>query len=257
MITLETDLHVRVWGEGHPERVVLLHGSNVPDPERIWQAQRLLADEFEVLVVDRRGFGQSPDATTPLTWDSEVADALALVGERAHVVGHSYGGVIALLLAGRFPERVRSLVAIEPPAFGLALDDPAVAAYAARLAPVHAAAPVLSPDEFLRRFVAAHGEELPADFAFAPAHRKGVDATRLSPDPARAPIAVEPLAAAPCPKLVASGVWTPEMETTCDRLAALIGAQRAVFPGTHHSPQRLGTPFNDRLRAVFRAAQTP
>jgi pimeloyl-ACP methyl ester carboxylesterase len=256
MTTLETDLHVRVWGEGHPERVVLLHGGNVPDPERIWQAQRPLANEFEVLVVDRRGFGQSPDATAPLTWESEVADALALVGERAHIVGHSYGGVIALLLAGRFPERVRSLVAIEPPAFGLALDDPAVAAYAARLTPIHAAALDLSPDEFLRRFVAALGEELPADFAFAPAHRKGVDATRLSPDPARAPIAVEFLAAARFPKLVASGVWTPEMETTCDRLAALIGAERAVFPGTHHSPQRLGTPFNDRLRAVFRAAQT-
>jgi pimeloyl-ACP methyl ester carboxylesterase len=256
MTTLETDLHVRVWGVGHAERVVLLHGSNVPDPERIWHAQRPLADEFEALVVDRRGFGQSPDATAPLTWDGEVADVLALVGERAHVVGHSYGGVIALALAGRFPERVRSLVTIEPPAFGLALDDPAVAAAVARLAPVHAAAPTLSPEEFLRRFVAAYGEELPAGFTFAPAHRKGVEATRLSPDPASAPIAVESLAAARFPKLVASGVWSSEMETTCDRLATLIGAERALFPGTQHSPQRLGTPFNDRLRAVFRAAQT-
>jgi pimeloyl-ACP methyl ester carboxylesterase len=254
MAPLKTDLHVRVWGAGHPERVVLLHGSNVPDPERIWQAQQPLADEFEVLVVDRRGFGESPDATAPLTWDGEVADVLALVGERAHVVGHSYGGVIALVLAGRFPERVRSLVTIEPPAFGLALDNLAVAASVARLAPVHAAAPTLSPEEFLRRFVAAYGEELPAGFIFAPAHRKGVDATRLSPDPASAPIAVDAVAAARFPKLVASGAWPPEIETTCNRLATLIGGERAVFPGTQHSPQRLGTPFNDRLRAVFRAA---
>jgi hypothetical protein len=90
----------------------------------------------------------------------------------------------------------------------------------------------------MRRFVAALGEELPADFAFAPAHRKGVDATLLSPDPATAPIALEPLAAARFPKLVASGVWSPEMETTCDRLATLIGAERAVFPATQHSPQQ-------------------
>ena len=91
----------------------------------------------------------------------------------------------------------------------------------------------------MRRFVAALGEELPADFTFAPAHRKGVDATRLTPDPATAPVGVEPLAAARYPKLVASGAWSPEMETTCDRLAALIGAERAVFPGTQHSPQQL------------------
>lgn len=93
----------------------------------------------------------------------------------------------------------------EPPAFGLALDDPAVATYAARLAPVHATAPDLSPEEFLRRFVAALGEELPADFTLESIHRKGVEATRLSPEPATAPIAVESLAASWFPKLVASG----------------------------------------------------
>lgn len=254
MAPIETDLHVRIWGEGHPERVVFLHGANVPDPERIWQAQRPLAEQYEVVVVDRRGFGRSPEATR-LTWESELADMLALVGDRAHVVGHSYGGVLTLLLGGRFPERIRSLVAIEPPAFGLALDDPAVAAHAARLAPVHAAGPDLTPEEFLHRFAAAHDEELPADFALQPAHRKGVNATRLSPDPATAPFAVDRLAAARFPKLVASGVWIPEMEVTCDRVAALIGAERAVFPDSGHSPQQLGAPFNDRLRRVFAAAE--
>jgi pimeloyl-ACP methyl ester carboxylesterase len=254
MATITTDLHVCIWGEGHRERVVLLHGSNVPDPARIWQAQRPLGQLYELVVVDRRGFGLSPVARR-LTWESECADLLALVGVRAHLVGHSYGGVLALLLAGRYPERVRSLVAIEPPAFGLALDDPAVAASVARLAPVHATGPDLTPEEFLRRFVAALGEELPADFAIEPAHRKGVNATRLAPDPATAPIAVEPLAAARFPKLIASGTWTPEMEATCDRVAALIGAERAVFPGTGHSPQQLGAPFNDRLRMVFTAAE--
>lgn len=253
MTSVEMDLHVRIWGEGHPERVVLLHGGNVPDPEQIWQAQRPLAEHYEVVVVDRRGFGRSPEATS-LTWESELADVLALVGDRAHVVGHSYGGVIALLLGSRYPERVRSLVAIEPPAFGLALDDSAVAAHVARLAPVHAAGPDLTPEEFLRRFAAAHDEELPADFALEAAHRKGVNATRLTPDPATAPIALERLAAATFPKLVASGTWTEVMEATCDRVAARIGAERAVFPGTGHSPQRLGKPFNERLHSVFAAA---
>lgn len=164
--------------------------------------------------------------------------------------------MLALLFASQYPEWVRSLVAIEPPAFGLALDDPAVAALAARLAPVHRAGPGLTPEEFLRRFVAVYGEELPADFALAPAHRRAVDATRLAPDPATAPIDVMRLAANTFPKLVASGEWTSEMETTCDRVATLIGAERAIYPGTGHSPQRLGEPFNVRLRGVFLAADT-
>lgn len=186
-MAVQTDLHVRIWGEGHPERVVLLHGGNVPDPERTWQQQRPLAEQYELVVVDRRGFGDSP-AAAHVTWQSELTDLLALVGDRAHVVGHSYGGVLALLMGSRYPERVRSLVAIEPPAYGLALDDSAVAARAARLAQVHAAAPTLTAEEFLRRLVAALGDELPADLALEPAHRRGVEATRLSPDPATAPI---------------------------------------------------------------------
>jgi pimeloyl-ACP methyl ester carboxylesterase len=256
MSTIATDLYLRIWGTGHAERVVLLHGANVPDPERTWQAQHPLAEEYELIVLDRRGFGHSPTAER-ITWESQVADLLPLVGEHAHLVGHSYGAVLALLFASQYPERVRSLVAIEPPVFGLALDDPAIAALAARLAPVHNAAPDLTPEEFLRRFVSAHGEELPEDFALTPAHRKAVDATRCAPDPATAPLDVERLATATCPKLVASGEWTPEMETICDRVATLIGAERAVFPGAGHSPQQVGAPFNERLRRVFVAAGAP
>lgn len=253
MTSIATDLHVRIWGEGNAERVVLLHGSNVPDAELTWREQRPLADEYELLVMDRRGFGASPDAER-ITWDGEVADLLGLVGERAHLVGHSFGALVALVFAGRHPERVRSLVAIEPPAFGLALDDSSVAAFAARLAPVHAAAPNLTPEEFLARMVAAQGEDLPAGFVLQPAHRKAVNATRLAPDPSSAPIDVATLAAASFPKLVVSGEWRSEMEATCDRVAELVRAERLVFPGTAHSPQQLGQPFNDRLRAVFAAA---
>jgi pimeloyl-ACP methyl ester carboxylesterase len=256
MSTIATDLYLRIWGAGHAERVVLLHGANVPDPERTWQAQRPLAEEYELIVLDRRGFGHSPTAER-ITWESQVADLFPLVGERAHLVGHSYGAILALLFASQYPASVSSLTAIEPPAFGLALDDPAVAALAARLAPVHNAAPDLTPEEFLRRFVAAQGEEAPVDFVLAPAHRKAVDATRRAPDPTTAPLEVERLATTRYPKLVASGEWTPEMETICDRVATLIGAERAVFPGGRHSPQQLGAPFNERLRSVFVAADAP
>ena len=50
-----------------------------------------------------------------------VADALA---GGAHLVGHSYGGVISLLAAAAVPERVRSLTVIEPPCTKVAAGDP-------------------------------------------------------------------------------------------------------------------------------------
>ena len=53
-------LHVEGWGDGTP--VVLVHGSLATGAEE-WDAQRPLAEEgFRLLVLDRRGYGQSPAA---------------------------------------------------------------------------------------------------------------------------------------------------------------------------------------------------
>ena len=53
-----SDLFIDSWGTGTP--VVLVHGSLATGVEE-WQAQRPLADEgFRLLVLDRRGYGQSP-----------------------------------------------------------------------------------------------------------------------------------------------------------------------------------------------------
>ena len=48
-----------------------------------------------------------------------------------HLCGHSYGAVVSLF-AAEVARDLRSLTVIEPPAFGLATDDPQVAAYAER-----------------------------------------------------------------------------------------------------------------------------
>jgi pimeloyl-ACP methyl ester carboxylesterase len=45
----------------------------------------------------------------------DAADLLGLLAEPAHVVGHSYGAVVALLAATRMPRCVRSLTLVEPP----------------------------------------------------------------------------------------------------------------------------------------------
>ena len=84
------DLHVEVWGTGAP--VVLVHGSLATGAEE-WEAQRPLAEEgFRLSVFDRRGYGQSPLASGE-DFLVDADDIVELLGDGAHLVGHSYGGL--------------------------------------------------------------------------------------------------------------------------------------------------------------------
>src|SRR5213076_2538180 len=99
----------------------------------------------------------------------EQAEELApLLEDGAHLVGHSYGGVISLLIAARYPERVRSLAVSEPPAFGVARGRPEVERLLAELSAFFAGGPY-EPAAYLRGFLAIVGsdfripESLPPD----------------------------------------------------------------------------------------------
>lgn len=81
-----------------------------------------LADRFNVITYDRRGFGRSaldapPEDATRLGIDVEDASRLIheLTGGRAYVFGNSSGAIVGLELLLRYPERVEMLVAHEPP----------------------------------------------------------------------------------------------------------------------------------------------
>ena len=90
-----------------------------------------LAGRFRTLAVDLYGSGKSPDwpADRPLTLADEVAllePIFGSVGDRFHLIGHSYGGAVALKAALAGPGRLRSLVLFEPVLFALLnADDPA------------------------------------------------------------------------------------------------------------------------------------
>jgi pimeloyl-ACP methyl ester carboxylesterase len=114
-----TQLDVRRWGQGVP--VVLVHGS-LTSGEENWEGQRSLADEgYRLVAPDRRGYGDSPkSAGEDFLRDGE--DIAELLGDGAHLVGHSYGGMGAMVAAERRPDAVLSLTLIEPPAFGLCAD---------------------------------------------------------------------------------------------------------------------------------------
>jgi pimeloyl-ACP methyl ester carboxylesterase len=108
-------------GSGQP--VVLLHASASSSAQ--WQDLiRALEGQFRVLAPDLYGHGGSAPwrGPEPLTLADEAAIITALAdhaGEPVHLAGHSYGAAVALRFAQAYPERLRSLVLIEPAAFHL------------------------------------------------------------------------------------------------------------------------------------------
>ena len=94
---------------------MLVHGSLATGAEE-WDAQRPLADEgFRLLVIDRRGYGQSPAAAGE-DFLADTDDIAELMGDGAHLVGHSYGGLGAMFAAARGPKRRCHSTLLEAPA---------------------------------------------------------------------------------------------------------------------------------------------
>jgi pimeloyl-ACP methyl ester carboxylesterase len=127
------ELAYEVVGSGEP--MLLIHGAHVADALRPLVDQPALAG-FRRIRYHRRGLGGSSHLPGPTSVAVQVGDAAGLLGfldvERAHVVGHSLGGLIALELAARHPARVSSLVLLEP----ALLDVPAGAVFMELLAPM-------------------------------------------------------------------------------------------------------------------------
>ncbi len=256
------DLYTVVRGEGEP--VVFVHGSSGWGTDT-FPEQLSLADEYQVVLVDRRGFGDSPGTDRP-DFDVDAEDVVAVLGPGGHLVGQSYGAVSCLLAAARSPEVVWSLTVIEPPALGLLRGDEVAEQLTARWAACYERAADMTPEEFYACFLRAFGTEvdLPLD---PPPTEKDLAAfvSTMNERPlweARLPL--DELARAPFPKLVVSGDWFTRSELArelagrtfnrvCDVIAERTGAERVVFPGAAHNPQ-LEQPeaFNRRLRDLPR-----
>ncbi len=112
---------------GSGETVLLLHATASSGAQ--WRSlTEALPAGCHVLAPDLYGYGESDPwpGYGPLSLADEVAlaDAVLPPGRGPiHLVGHSYGGAVALRFAMQYPERLRSLVLIEPVAFHLLDDD--------------------------------------------------------------------------------------------------------------------------------------
>lgn len=108
-------LHVEIVGHGHP--LVLMHGGPGLDHVSL-SPFRQLADRHTVILYDHRCNGRSTGApVTSMTFENLTADADALREELGFehwsVLGHSFGGHVALEYVLRYPERTARLVLLD------------------------------------------------------------------------------------------------------------------------------------------------
>jgi pimeloyl-ACP methyl ester carboxylesterase len=247
-------IHVTIWDRpaGAGSASVLVHGT-LSWGTHCYAEQRPLARRFRLLIPDRRGFGASPDLDDP-SWTSDYAvdaeDVIGLLGGGAgvgaHLVGHSYGAVVAMLAAATRPDLIRSLTLIEPSAHMAAIDAPPVAAAVERSQAFMARARQATPADYLRAAFDDAGltRPEPADLLARAAR------TALGERPCwLADIPIAPLTKATFPKLVITGAWDVEapgyppgtgevLQLVATTVANKIKANLVRIPGTAHEPHR-------------------
>ncbi|WP_280427257.1 alpha/beta fold hydrolase [Nocardia brasiliensis] len=245
----EAPLAVGRSGTGPP--VVLVHGG-MPAP-MTWAAQQELAQRWSLIVPSRRGFPPSPAAQ----WQDFRADAddlVDLISEvpgGVHLIGFSYGGIGALLVAERLPHLVRSLTVIEAPLWNAAAEDEYVRELA-DLSDQYAQHP--DDAEAERKFFAVAGVD-PAMLADVGEEvRHALEFGRKLRSPREAEPRFETIAEAGVPVLVCSGKHNPALERVCDAVADHLDAQRVHLPGAGHAVQH-APGFNTMLETFLTAAE--
>src|SRR3954470_13207401 len=201
---------------GAGPQVLFVHG-DIVGPSLTWRKQRELAERWSLIIPSRPGFGASPSLERN-DFEVEAPMFAELLGDGAHLVGHSYGAVIALLAAAERPEAVRSLTVSEPGSLRVAAGTPVVDEMIANGERLFRHASSISPEDFLRLFRGGTGSayETPGELPEELLH--GVELLKRERPSWEAEIPMERLAAADSPVLVLSGGHSQAFEAVCDAL---------------------------------------
>lgn len=264
-------VHVTNFGESGPE-VVIVHGGvqgGLGGGPATFAKQEILAKQgWTLRMVERPGFGRSPSRGV----DDMVADAIwiaDLLGDGAHLIGHSWGGAEALLAAARRPEAVRSLTLIEPALMPLLSTEPSLRADP-RLMRVGAqiGGMLLSsrtPADYAVAFARSLGAEgaaepndrvtaLEGDAALATSFGCAMLQARMAPPPVMR-AAAEAVARAGVPVLVVSGGWSPMFDFVSEVAARLTGGRFEIVAAPNHFLQAVSAEaFNTLVDRFMREA---
>lgn len=151
MMANGVELEYRVEGRGEP--VLLIGTGPIADSFLPLVSEAALAEGYRLITYHQRGQVGSTRGALPVSYAEHAADAAALLSHlgfgRAHVAGHSTGGVVALQLALDYPKKVHTLALLEPLLMGV----PSAGAFLEKAGPGLAAYGSGDPAEAMEAFL--------------------------------------------------------------------------------------------------------
>jgi pimeloyl-ACP methyl ester carboxylesterase len=248
MTTTTTPRRIRTGGVelyvaepvGHGEPLVIVHGSWT-DHTAFEAVVEPLASSFTVIRYDRRGHSRSQygGPAPRRREEDDLAELIELLDlGPAHLLGTSYGALIALGLATRRPDLVRSVLAHEPPVLGL-VPDPDTEALLASVQDQLASGDLAGGTRrFFEQAVLGPGawELLPEGLRHA-AIGNAQTFIDLRKDPDWARIDLDALSRLPHPLLITTGESSPSWLRETPRAAAEAARIATLtIAGAGHSP---------------------
>lgn len=235
-------LTLHTAGPEDAEVGVLVHASGLSGADMLRLCR---VPGYRLLAPDRTNYGRGrrpeavansaarfgPPDVVPLAADA--AEVTGLLGAGAHLLGYSYGGVVALLAAVRRPDVVRSLTLLEPPAFQVAIDDPDAVETRDRILRATGEVWKEGPRSYWRRFMTGtfgHRHPVPPDLL-----PEGRAAAAMREEiPWLVDLDLDAIAVAGIPVLVVCGGWDAGFTAVSRRLAERLGGRLLEFPRADH-----------------------
>jgi pimeloyl-ACP methyl ester carboxylesterase len=151
----DADLDVNVRGTGEP--VVMIQTALTADELLPLASQPIIGDNFRVVLYHRRGYGESSPVKGPGSIERDALDCEQLLAaldiDRAHIVGVSYSGAVAMQLDSAAADCVHTLCLIEPPPLHVPSAGEFLAANAELAEDYRLHGPATALDRFLGRVV--------------------------------------------------------------------------------------------------------
>lgn len=265
-------IHMTQWGETGPA-VLMIHGGvqgGLGGGPANFAGQFPLAEEgWTLRLPDRPGFGKSVSRGP----DDQLADALWVseeLGESSHLIGHSFGGAIALLAAAQRPQAVCSLILIEPALQPMLTTKPLLLLKSGVRAALQIVGEALmkseTPGEFGRAFAASLGTDgkqgpnpslaalLEHPELAAPLGCAVLRARIASPDEMRR--AADTVAKAGIPVAFVSGGYSTGQDAGCAAMASMMKAKQVVISAPNHFLQQASAgAFNEFANNFMREAE--